>query len=85
MRPSGSPKAADKNMDATSPMLDDIMYRIKAFMLLYMARPCATASTIVAKLSSARTISEASLATSVPDTTKAKSKIPSFELLICSC
>lgn len=34
MSPSGSPKAAVKKMEATSPTLLLIMYRMKAFMLL---------------------------------------------------
>lgn len=40
---------------------------MKARVLLKMARPCSTASTIVVKLSSCRTMSQASLATAVPD------------------
>ena len=42
----------------TSPMFDEIRYRINCLVLLYIARPSSTAATIVAKLSSARTISE---------------------------
>uniref|UniRef100_A0A0A8Y1W5 Uncharacterized protein n=1 Tax=Arundo donax TaxID=35708 RepID=A0A0A8Y1W5_ARUDO len=34
MSPSGMPKAAVRNMDATSPMFDEIMYLMNAFMLL---------------------------------------------------
>ena len=41
----------------TSPIFDDIKYLINCFVLLYIARPSSTADTIVAKLSSARTIS----------------------------
>lgn len=51
----------------TSPTFEEMRYRINCFMLLYMARPSSTAATIVEKLSSASTISEAVLATAVPD------------------
>mmetsp|Transcript_7963 Transcript_7963/g.49175 ORF Transcript_7963/g.49175 Transcript_7963/m.49175 type:complete len:249 (+) Transcript_7963:1120-1866(+) len=67
MSPSGIPKAAVKKILTTSPMLDEIMYLMKAFMLLKIPLPSATAVTMVLKLSSARIMSLASLATSVPD------------------
>jgi hypothetical protein len=39
-------------------MLDEMRYRMNCFVLLYIALPSSTAATIVAKLSSARTISD---------------------------
>uniref|UniRef100_A0A2P2M3J4 Calcium-transporting ATPase 3 endoplasmic reticulum-type n=1 Tax=Rhizophora mucronata TaxID=61149 RepID=A0A2P2M3J4_RHIMU len=43
------------------------MYLMNCFVLLYIALPSATAATIEAKLSSAKTMSEALFATAVPD------------------
>eukprot|EP00963_Diacronema_lutheri_P014275 scaffold2859_cov349-Pavlova_lutheri.AAC.12 len=67
MSPSGIPRAAVKKMLTTSPIFEEIMYLMKAFMLLKIPLPSATALTIVLKLSSARIMSLASLATSVPE------------------
>ena len=50
----------------SSPALDDSRKKMNFWMLRQMARPSRTASTIVAKLSSARTMSAAWRATSVP-------------------
>jgi hypothetical protein len=67
MSASGTPRAALKKMHATSPRLLDTKYRMNCLVLVKMARPCRTAATIVAKLSSASTMSEASRATAVPE------------------
>lgn len=85
---SGIPSTAATKMQTTSPMFEEIMYLMNCLVLLYIARPSATAcrninhyednqkcsrfqqnkqetqekiptATIVAKLSSAKTISEA--------------------------
>lgn len=63
----GKPSVAAVTMATTSPILLLTMYRMNCFVLAKMQRPSATAATIVAKLSSMSTISEACLATAVPD------------------
>ena len=55
-----------KNIVKTSPMFDESRKRRNLRMLAKIPRPSRTALTIVAKLSSARIMSAASLATSVP-------------------
>ena len=65
IKPLGKSQRCSEKMDATSPMLEEIKYRIKLSCRVDR-RPCSIADTIVAKLSSARIISDASLATSVP-------------------
>mmetsp|Transcript_1209 Transcript_1209/g.4791 ORF Transcript_1209/g.4791 Transcript_1209/m.4791 type:complete len:272 (-) Transcript_1209:2861-3676(-) len=62
----GKPSAPMKKSAATSPMLLDTRYRMTLLTLALIARPSPIALTMVAKLSSARTMSDASLATSVP-------------------
>ena len=54
---SGKPARVAKNMAHISPMLQLIKKQMKACMLAYMLRPSSTATTIVAKLSSARIMS----------------------------
>uniref|UniRef100_A0A7C9DQT5 Uncharacterized protein n=1 Tax=Opuntia streptacantha TaxID=393608 RepID=A0A7C9DQT5_OPUST len=61
------PSTAATNIQTTSPIFEEIMYLMNCFVLLYIALPSATAATMVAKLSSANTISEALLATAVPE------------------
>ena len=63
---SGMPSITVRKILTTSPIFDEIRYRMKDDVLLKMLRPCSIAETIVAKLSSASTISAASFATSVP-------------------
>lgn len=64
---SGIPRRAVKKIERTSPIFDEIRYLMNAFILLYIDLPSSIAFTIVAKLSSANTISDANFATSVPD------------------
>lgn len=66
VRGSGKPSKVAKKMAQISPMLQLIKKQIKACILAYMRLPSSTALTMVAKLSSARIMSAASLATSVP-------------------
>ena len=53
-------------MVKTSPALVEKRYRMTRLMALYMLRPSSTAETMEPKLSSRRTMSDASFATSVP-------------------
>mmetsp|Transcript_50994 Transcript_50994/g.84528 ORF Transcript_50994/g.84528 Transcript_50994/m.84528 type:complete len:285 (+) Transcript_50994:864-1718(+) len=64
---SGMPRAAVRKIHATSPMLEEIRYRMNALVFMKMALPSSTAETIVEKLSSASTMSAAVLATAVPE------------------
>ena len=57
---SGMPRAAVKNVAATLPIFDDIKYLMKAYILLQIDRPCSMILMMVAKLSSARIMSDAS-------------------------
>ncbi len=66
LRPSGTPRMHVMKIETTSPILLEIIYRIKAFILAYIALPSSIAVTMVAKLSSMRIKSLACLATSVP-------------------
>ena len=60
------PNTNPKNIVTISPILVEIKKCIAFFILSYMFLPCLTASTIVTKLSSNKTISAAFFATSVP-------------------
>ena len=66
LKPSGIPNREVIKIEMTSPILLDIIYQIKAFILAYIDLPSSIADIIVAKLSSTNIISEDSLATSVP-------------------
>lgn len=66
LKPSGIPINDVMKMDITSPILDDIIYLINAFIFAYIDLPSSIAEIIVEKLSSINIISDASLATSVP-------------------
>ena len=63
---SGMPKKGAINITKISPMLLESVYLMNLRMLSKMTRPSSTAATMVAKLSSSKIISAASLETSVP-------------------
>ncbi len=67
-RPSCLANRTPKNIVSTSPMFDDSRKRRNRRMFSKIPRPSPMAATIVAKLSSARIMSAAPLATSVPVT-----------------
>ena len=62
---SGNPNAVERKIEITSPMLDEIMYLINAFIFAYMDHPYSIALIIVEKSSFNNTKSAAALATSV--------------------
>ncbi|MNE15718.1 hypothetical protein D3C80_1086390 [compost metagenome] len=62
----GKPKKGARKITQISPEFPVMMYLINFRILSNIFRPCFTATTIVAKLSSSKIICEASLDTSVP-------------------